>query len=315
MFDVITLGSAVVDVFLDTGIPERRHFIAYPVGTKIKVRDLKFATGGGGTNTAVSLSRLGLKTGYLGKIGRDSNGDLIFHELKTEKVTFLGKRDKGNTGFSVVLDSKEHNRTILTYKGANDKLKYSEVNLTKLKTKWFYFASLTGESFKTQEKIANYAIKKGMKIAYNPSSYQTNQGAKYLRNILDKTEVLILNKEEARMLVKFGNLLKGLRKLGPNIVCVTNGRKNIVVYDGNHCYTAKPHDFIGKERTGAGDAFASSFLAGIIKGQPLDFCIQLASANSESVIQYFGAKNKLLHWNEALKKIRKNPVEIKKEVW
>jgi len=312
MFDVITVGSSVVDVFVDTGIHEKRRFMAYPVGIKIKVQDIKFSTGGGGTNTAVAFSKLGLKTAYLGKMGKDMNGDVISAMLSKEKIKFIGNKAKEKTGFSVVLDSKEHNRTILTYKGVNDSLKFSEIDLKKLKTKWFYFASMTGHSFHTQKKLAGFAYRNGIKIAYNPSSYQTVKGAKFLAPILEKTHILILNKEEAKMLVKFGNLLKGLRKLGPKIVCVTDGKKECLVYDGKTKYTLKPHRFTGKERTGAGDAFASSLVAGLIKSKDLEFCLQLASINSESVIRYFGAKNKLLTWNQALKEIKKNPSKITK---
>ncbi|MBM3200636.1 carbohydrate kinase family protein [Candidatus Woesearchaeota archaeon] len=315
MFDVITLGSAVIDFFLATGVHERRHEICYPAGTKIAVKDLRYSTGGGGTNTSVSFSRLGLKTAWLGKIGTDVNSEVILKEMKKEKVTFLGSKCEDKTGISVILDSEEHERTVLTYKGANDDMKFSEVKLNKLKTKWFYFASMMGESFKTQEKLAEFASKKGIKIAYNPSSYQTKQGAEALKNVLKNTEVLILNKEEAQMLSGSGDFLKKLRELGPNIVCVTNGKEETVVYDGKHKYSANPHDFTGKERTGAGDAFASTLVAGIIKGESMELCLQLATTNSESVIKYYGAKNILLTWKAALKELRKNPVKVTKEVY
>ena len=73
-FDVITFGSAVVDVFVDTDVSEKKNFISYPVGSKILIKDLKIDVGGGGTNSGVAFSRLGLKTGYIGKLGDDENG-------------------------------------------------------------------------------------------------------------------------------------------------------------------------------------------------------------------------------------------------
>src|SRR3989344_2776592 len=130
-YDIITVGSAVMDVFLDTDVHEHGKEICYTIGAKIKVKDLKFSTGGGGTNTAVAFSKFGLKTGYIGKLGKDENAKVILRELENEKVDFLGVKDakgKEHTGYSVVLDSKEHDRTILTYKGINDKLKFSELN-------------------------------------------------------------------------------------------------------------------------------------------------------------------------------------------
>ena len=77
MFNIITFGSAVVDVFVNTELPEKQKHIAYPIGSKILIKDLKFDIGGGGTNTAVAFSRLGLKTGYIGKLGDDEQGQDI----------------------------------------------------------------------------------------------------------------------------------------------------------------------------------------------------------------------------------------------
>jgi sugar/nucleoside kinase (ribokinase family) len=312
MYDVITVGSAVVDVFVDTGMHERKGFIAYPVGCKFVVRDLKFYTGGGGTNTAVSFSNLGLKTAFLGKIGTGTNSLLILKELKKYKVDFIGKTsEKYHTGFSIILDSKEHNRTVLTYKGANNHLKFSEINKNKLKTKWFYFSSMLEESFKTQVKLAKFAEKHKIKIAYNPSSYQAVRGAKYLKDILKRTTMLILNREEASYLTKEENLLEGLYKLGPKIICITDGKNGSYAYDGKSTYIVKPHKIKVKERTGAGDAFASAFVAAYIKKNNVEFALQAGSANAESTIQKPGAKNGLLTWNQLMKSIKEKPFKIK----
>ena len=112
MFDVVTFGSAVLDVFLYTGVHEMRakgsEFIAYKLGEKFLVKDLNFFTGGGGSNTAVGFSRLGLRTGVITKVGNDWIADKILNELKKEKVKFLCKKTKGGSAFSVVLDSFEH---------------------------------------------------------------------------------------------------------------------------------------------------------------------------------------------------------------
>jgi len=66
------------------------------------------------------------------------------------------------------------------------------------------------------------------------------------------------------------------------------------------------------ESTGAGDAFASSFLSGMIKKNDIKFALKMGLANSESVITHPGAKNRLLNLNEILKAIKKKPIKIKK---
>ncbi len=295
-FDIVTFGSAVVDIFVDTDIAEKGKFIAYPVGSKILMKNLRFDIGGGGTNTAVAFSRLGLKTGFIGKVGRDMDGKEILEMLRKEKIKFLGKIDKyGISGHSIILDSKEHNRTILTYKGVNDNLRFNELNLKKINTKWLYFSSLLRESFETQKELASVLVKKGTKLAFNPSSYLIKR--KNLKPLLKLTEILILNKEEASMLAKSKNLLKGLFSLGPKIIVITDKNKKVKAYDGNKVYTLKPHKIKVVERTGAGDAFASGFTAGIIRNKGIQESLELGLKESESVIKYFGAKNKLIKMN------------------
>ncbi len=323
MYDIITVGSATFDVFANTKSQlikiktscSEEDLIAYPSGSKILIKELRFTTGGGGTNTAVSLARLGHKTAYLGSLGNDENGKKILGLLKKEKIDFIGMLSKEITGYSIILDSIEHDRTILTYKGANDKLKFSDINLKKLKTKWFYFSSMISESFRTLEKLAEFAEKNNIKIAFNPSTYLAEKGKSYLKKILTRTTILILNKEEASLLAEkkdISFMLKELYKLGPKIIVITNGKKEINAYDGKNIYIMIPNKIRVVESTGAGDAFASSFLSGIIKKNDVEFALRLGLVNSESVIQHSGAKNKLLKYREALEIIKKSSIKIKK---
>ena len=144
MYDVITVGSATVDVFAKTHFSElikiidpkgETDLLAFPSGTKILIDDLEFTTGGGGTNTAVAFSRLGHKVGFIGKLGQGTNSDFIHKNLAKEKIDLLCSHGKGNAGYSIILDTLDHDRTILTHKGINDELKVEDVPFRKLKTK------------------------------------------------------------------------------------------------------------------------------------------------------------------------------------
>lgn len=326
-YDVITIGSATVDVFVKTTGEElidiktaksEEVFTCYPLGSKILIKDLQFMTGGGGTNTAVSFSRLGLKTAYLGNIGDDANGRKIVEELEKEKVDFIGTKGNGQTNYSVVLDSMGHDRTILVYREASENLNFAKISRNKLKAKWFYFSSMTGKSFAAGLKLMAYAAKNGIKIAYNPSEYQVKEGAKRLRPLLEKTDVLIFNRDEAALLAGLGRdseikkLLGSVRELGPKIAVITDGPKGAYCSDGLNIYTVIPRKVRIVETTGAGDAFASSFVAGLAKKCGIEFAMQLALTNSESVIQYYGAKNILLSWSQAMKEMKKYHVKVKK---
>ncbi len=323
MYDVITVGSATIDAFAMTMMAdsisiknpkESEVFISYPAGSKIIINNLDFFTGGGGTNTAVALSRLGLKTAYLGNLGIDENGILVKKLLKKDKVDFIGTETNHKTGYSVVLDSIQTERTILVYKGANDFLKFSSINKKKLNTKWFHFASMMEESFKTVEKLAEYAEKNNIKILFNPSNYLAEKGYDYLYKILRRTEVLILNDEESILLVREKNVSDRLRILasfGPKYVIITNGSKDLYALHDGIIYIMTPTKLKDiKETTGAGDAFASTFLAGMIKGKPIDICLKMGLINAQNVIKHLGAKNHLLDNKELLKEMKKYKVKI-----
>ncbi len=324
MYDVITVGSSTVDVFAKVvselikikTVTSTEELIAYPSGSKILINDLVFLSGGGGTNTAISMSKLGLKIAYLGKIGNDANSQIILKELKKQKVAFLGTKAKGMSGYSIILDSIEGDRTILAYKGVNDFLTFKEVKIKKLKAKWFYFSSMIGESYTTLEKLAQYAEKNNIKIAFNPSNYLAEKGPIYLKELLSRIHLLILNKEEAMLLagnLEIPELIKALMGYGPLQVIITNGKHGSYTIHKDTLYHIIPNLIKATETTGAGDAFASTYLACMIKGKDIETSLKLGTKNAESVISHKGAKKGLLDWKSLIKFSKKNPPTLKKE--
>ncbi len=299
MFDVICMGSATIDLFININ-PKFKNCNA---GEKILIEDLDHETGGGGTNSAVALSRLGLKTAYLGKLGDDHNAERILKELKQEKVKIIPvKKSNKRTSFSVVMESsKEKDRIIYTYKGASNDLSLEDFDKRKVKTRWLYVATLLGKSCKTAEKIILEAKKKKTKILFNPSEYLAKRND-LIKTILKNTNILVLNKHEAQVMTKTKKDVKELAKLikatGPKIVIITTGSKGV------HCFDEKDYYYLPSKKTkvvstaGCGDAFTSGFLAGIIKNKNIKESLEIGIENATSVIKHIGTKNKLLKWEE-----------------
>jgi len=328
MYDVISIGSNTTDVFVYTDqtkticmktLDDELCYLSYPIGSKLVIDKLDFHIGGGGTNTAVCMSRLGLKVGYLGKVGKESRAERVLRILEKENIDFLGPAGnyKGNkSGYSVILDSLEKQRTVLTHKGVNDYLFYDEIDLKRMDTGWLCMTSMMGESFRTLEKLSRYAKEKDIRIMFNPSNYLCERGAEYLEDLLKKVYILVLNDEEASLLVgKMGKAkkLKALKKMGPKVVLVTEGDKAVHCMDEKYDhYSLSPLEVKVVETTGAGDAFAATFLAGIIRGKDIGYSMKLASANSSSVLQHMGAKKKLLTMDEAEKLVQKQGIKVKK---
>ncbi len=263
----------------------------------------------------MSFARLGLKTAYLGHVGDDENGHKVLHELQREKVSFIGTRGKELTNYSFILDSLEHDRAILVYKEASDKLRWGKVSKAKLKTRWLYLSSMMGESYATAEKLVQYARQQRMKVAFNPSEYQAKFGARKLRPVLSCTDVLVLNREEAALLLgmkpEYGirTLLLGLLKTGPGIVVITEGKRGAHASDGKHRWSIAARQVKVVDSTGAGDAFASAFVAGLLKYGDLRHgdigsALKIALVNAESVVQAYGAKPGLLTWGRAQQQSR-----------
>src|SRR3989338_2397629 len=323
MYDVICVGSSTVDVFAKTKKSElikifddekETDLLAYPTGAKILVEELSITTGGGGTNVAVSLARLGMKVAYLGCMGKGANSDMVLSELKAEKVnTKLVVMKKGETGYSIILDSLEHDRTILAYKGLNNNLSYSDINKKLINTKNFYFSAMMEESFRTMEKLAEYAIKNKIRVAFNASQYLAEKGAEFLSKVLSATNILVLNKEEAELIAGKGDiayLAKRLHSLGQEYVVITDGTKGAFCLHDGILYESGTSKKKALETTGAGDAFASTFFGILLMDNDIPMAMRLGTTNAESVISYHGAKNNLLSYKEAKSILKKRPIKV-----
>jgi len=307
-FDIITLGSATVDVFVQPSKRELREHdghvdVCYHVGEKVLIDDLVVDTGGGGTNAACAFARLGFRTGWIGAVGDDHNADLVNAMLKKERITPLGQVIPGMTGYSVVMVGLRHDRFILAYKGVNDKLS----KLPPLNAKWLYMSSLTGASERLLAAAARECKKRKIKYAFNPSMYLAAQGLEILGGVIEGAELLILNKEEASALLDVvagsapvPQMLRDLSKIAKNVV-ITDGPAGAFATDGKSRFTIKPRPIKVVETTGAGDAFASGVVAGLMMGEQLSDALCFGMAEAESVIGAVGAKNNLLN-KKALQK-------------
>ena len=300
MYDIITVGGANIDVFLNTKKSEVLTFnnhkdICYRLGEKLLIDKLILKTGGGGSNTAVAFSRLGLKTAFLGILGKDIYADIIQNELKKEKIDFLGKIKAGNTGYSIILPSHGE-RTILVFKGVINNFSWKDVPQNRLKTKWLYLSTLLGTGLKTIEKLAVYAKKNNIKVALNTSSYLAKQGLKKLSSFLKNVDVLILNKEEALALTHSNNIKDAIKKISQYVktIVVTDGFNPAIAYDDKKLYIKRINPIKPVEKTGAGDAFAAGFVYGIMKSKPIQTCLSYGHKEALAVMRHIGAKNDLL---------------------
>lgn len=297
MYDVITIGSATLDVFLcciNLTLIESdgKKNISFPYGAKIEVDDVLFETGGGGTNSATTFARQGLKTAVIAKIGADFPAEKVLKRLQEEHIdTDLMVRSKDDTtDFSTIIWAPYKGSVILVNRGKG-RLESSDVRWETLQTKWFYIASVEGNL----EIIKN--CKKAL-IAWNPGRRELTQ-PEAVTELLGNVEVLILNRREATQLMNISTdditqLLNGAAKLPPRYVVITDGHNGSYLRTDNHWIHAGVFSVDRKEATGAGDAFGSAFVAGLLQGLSNEDCLKLASANAASVVTSPSAKQGIL---------------------
>ncbi|HLC84565.1 MAG TPA: carbohydrate kinase family protein [Candidatus Nanoarchaeia archaeon] len=319
MYDIVTIGSGTVDVFVDTDKKElRKHQghedVCYGVGSKQLIKGLTVSTGGGGTNTAVAFSRYGLKTGWVGAVGDDVHGCNILDNVKKEGVDFLGAVKKGHSGYSVILVGLHHDRSILAYKGVNDTLRANDIKKKAFHTKWFYIGSMMGNSFDTAVSLVKQARAKGIRYAYNPSTYQSQWGLKRLAPLLSGCDLLVLNKEEANLLCKTkgrsGHELFPVLTYYAKRVIITDGARGAEAFaDGTH-YMVYADKSPVVETTGAGDAFASGVLCGLIDGWDFASSLRIGYAQATSVLRAIGAKNILLDKKALIARAKKQKIKV-----
>jgi ribokinase len=298
--EVLCIGSATVDHFLTVNVP----FKKIKLGDKVLVTKVEVHSGGGATNAAAALSRLGLKVKVLTKLGNDHAADIVRKELKQFKVKNICKcaSRKDTDSATIISSTKERDRVIYVHKGASQDLRLTDCKKHQLRGKWIYLSSLIGESFATAQEIAIRVKRKKQNLIFNPSLYLARKGKKYLQDILEATTILVLNREEAQALVGHVQplaLLRRLQKLGPNVVVITDGPRKLYARKDSATYSLIPPDIKVVHTAGAGDAFNAGLLAGIIKKYKFADALRLGEVNACSVVQHIGTKNKLLKLKEA----------------
>lgn len=320
-FDVISLGTATYDVFLRSeGMKVENNDgmkdLCFRLGAKLEVGEIYFDYGGGGTNSAVTFARQGLKTATVVQVGDDYNGKKILEDLQKESVdTSLVDVQAGFTDYSTILWAPDGGRTILVYRGKT-RLEVQNVPFEKLQAPWFYISSLEGNLEIVSRLASDFT---SAKIAWNPGGRELKQKDEVLK-ILPRITVLNLNKEEMEELLNVqlpitnDQLLKEAQKLPCEYVVITDDRKGAYLWDRAntvwlHCGIFE--DSPRYETTGAGDAFGSGFVLGLVKGESLEDCLYLASANASSVVAQVGAKKGILKkedlhsWDKGKLKIEK----------
>ena len=308
--DFLAIGDITTDAFIQLkdatvscDINRENCKLCVKFGDKIPYEKVEIIRAvGNSPNAAVSASRLGLSSAILCNIGNDLNGKKCLQALKENNViTDLVKIHNGmETNYHYVLRYEEE-RTILV-KHQQYPYKFPTKLSPEQTPKWIYLSSLAENSLPFHKEIISY-IKNNpqIKLAFQPGTFQMKLGYEKLKDLYQLTELFFCNVEEAKRILNLKKtdiklLLKEMHKLGPKIIVITDGPNGAYTYDVFEIWHMPMYPDIAPpvDRTGAGDAFASTFTSALALRKTIPEALAWGPINSMSVVQYVGAQKGLL---------------------
>lgn len=321
-YDFIGIGDIVTDAFIkikEATVEDNKDGgtkICMNFGDKIPYEDVFVIPAvGNSTNASVSAARLGLKSALITNLGDDYYGKECLDVLKKEKVgtkfVKIHKNKKTNYHYVLLFNAE---RTILI-KHEDFPYSFPEIG----NPKWIYLSSLGPNSLEFHTEIEKYLDKHPeVKIAFQPGTYQMKFGTSALTGIYKRTDVFICNKEEAQRILgireeDIKKLLSGIHNLGPKIVVITDGKKGAYLYNMDKMWFMPPYPDPKPpiNRTGAGDAFSSTFTVAILLGKSPEEALKWGPVNSMSVTQQIGARAGLLSREKLEELLSKAPADYK----
>ncbi len=305
--DFLAIGDITTDAFIELqdakvtcDIDQNNCTISMRFGDKIPYKQVTVVPAvGNSANASVAAARLELHSSLLAWIGNDQNGKDCIASLEKDSVdtSLIQTESNKPTNYHYVL-SYEAERTILVN---HTEFSYALPELQN-EPKLIYLSSLAPNSLDYHIQIASYLNEHpNVLLAFQPGTFQMQLGYEKMKNLYQRSNLFFCNVQEAQRILEtdtgdIKNLLHEMHTRGPKIVVITDGPKGAFVYDGTTIYQVPmyPDPKPPVERTGAGDAFASTFTAFYATGMSIEDCLLRAPINSMSVVQYIGAQKGLL---------------------
>lgn len=311
--DVLTLGNAIVDVLAHTDeaflAAQKVHKGAMQLIDEDRAEHLYAAmgpativSGGSGANTAAGVASLGVKAGFIGKVKNDETGNLFAHDLKAIDVHYDVSlaNDGPATARSFILVTPDGERTMNTYLGACQNLTPDDVNPDTVRSAGIVYLEgylwdppAAKEAFRKAVKIAHQA---GNKVALTLSDAfcVDRYRDEFLGLMRDGSlDILFANIHELQSLYGTSDpdsALNALREEKVLGVVTRSAEGALVVSRGEtRAIKAFPVDQV-VDTTGAGDLFASGFLAGLTQNLDLVDCARLGGLAAAEIISHLGAR-------------------------
>ncbi len=320
-FDIISIGDATLDTFLDVKEAGVLYDAADDVSLFcmnykdiIPVSSVIHKVAGNAANNAVGSSRLGMKVAFYTELGEDETASKVIDQLKAEKISlrYLNQNKGTNSNYTVVINYRTERTQLIYRHDRNYRLPKFQ------KSRWIYLTAMDDVKPLFYKSLIQYIEKNNTYLGFNPGGLQIRKGAEYFKKILKKTRVLFLNKEETRLMFGFKALREDDPKkemkeylfkawdAGPDMMVITDGEKGAYAFDGKVYYYLPVRKVKIVERTGAGDAFSTAFIAALDYDKSVKEALKWGAFNGASVIGKVGPQDGLLSLYKIRQLIKKH---------
>jgi len=288
-FDVVGFGALNVDKLYRVNRIARE-------GEESFILKMSESPGGSAANTIVGLARLGAKTGFIGKVADDREGQLLLDDFRREGVntdgTVIAKERR--SGIVSAFVDKNGERALYVHPSVNDTLIFEEVNLEYARqTEFLHLTSVDAKPFQAQKRLIEELS--NFKVSLDPGEIYARKGLARLKLFIKRCFVVMPSENELKVLT--GKIwregAKKLLKEGAGIVAVKLGEKGCYVTDGSQSHMVPPYRTRVVDTTGAGDAFCAGFLYGLLKKRDLYECGLLGNLVASKCIAKTGARTGL----------------------
>jgi len=269
---------------------ERSEEISHAVSQYAKV----MATGGSASNTINGIARLGMKAGFVGKIGKDDIGLFFTNDSINNGVEPHLLLSETPSGRCIVLVSPDSERTLCTYLGAACELEASDLS-TKMFEGYdiFHIEGYLVQNHDLISTAVRLAKQAGLKVSIDLASYNVVEAnLDFLKEIIKKyVDIVFANEEEAfaftgkephEALINISDYC--------DIVIVKMGKDGSLIKSRNEKVQIKPRLSNCIDTTGAGDLYAAGFIFGFANNYSLEICGKIGSLVSGNVVEILGAK-------------------------
>jgi ribokinase len=285
-FDIVGFGALNVDKLCHV------NRIAHG-GEESFILSINEAAGGSAANTIVGLARLEIKTGFVGKVANDHEGQLLLNDFRREGVNTDGIKvvKQGRSGNVTAFIDKTGERALYVHPSVNDTLTLKEIDLEYAeRAEFLHLASMDEKPFRAQSQLVE--MLPNVNISLDPGEIYARKGLAKLVPILKRCSVFMPSEKELRILTSkhFREGAAILLEHGVSVVAVKLGRKGCYVTNGKESHLIEPFDAKPVDKTGAGDAFCAGFLYGLVKRKDLYECGRLGNFVASRCIEKTGAR-------------------------